>query len=305
MQTTNPQTRPIRRVGVFVDGENHAIRLKDIKKVVGERFSLPQGVEIEDVAHWSTAYRSAIAPIPESKNHILRIHYYTSCQGDEDHLLSVRAQLQEVGIGETAVFRKPSKSRPSKGVDIKLATDLLSSAFSNHFDDVVLVALDRDYLPLVKKVKDLGLRVYLAFPGFDLLESPWLEGRVKDLEKAMSISKGTSEYLLAFDSILRKVRWFSFIALSETELRGIAERHIKGPWLDFSRTGVGASFQEDRLELVVEGKPMVTLSTSGQVTVDLSHSVIMPRPGTKAIPVAPVATLEERFRDLLSEFTAR
>jgi len=48
-------------------------------------------------------------------------------------------------------------------VDITLATDMLSHAFNDNYEVVVLVAGDEDYVPLVQEVKRTGKQVALWF----------------------------------------------------------------------------------------------------------------------------------------------
>lgn len=45
--------------------------------------------------------------------------------------------------------------RKSKGVDIALATDMLTRAFQNDFEVAILLAGDADYKPLVGRLKSL------------------------------------------------------------------------------------------------------------------------------------------------------
>jgi len=51
-----------------------------------------------------------------------------------------------------------------KGVDVKIAVDMLSGAYENSYDTVVLVSSDTDLVPAVRKVRGLGKRVeYIGF----------------------------------------------------------------------------------------------------------------------------------------------
>jgi uncharacterized protein (TIGR00288 family) len=54
-----------------------------------------------------------------------------------------------------------NKNGRSKGVDITLATDMLTHAHHKNFDIAILITGDGDYVPLVEAVKREGCRVVL------------------------------------------------------------------------------------------------------------------------------------------------
>jgi hypothetical protein len=96
-----------------------------------------------------------------------RWHYYTSTKGSERDLEDVSGEIWSMGF-TPAVFKKDGNGR-SKGVDITLATDMLSGAFMGTYEAAILVAGDGDYVPLVQPVKRLGKLVVVMFldcPGF-------------------------------------------------------------------------------------------------------------------------------------------
>jgi len=49
-----------------------------------------------------------------------------------------------------------------KGVDVKLATDLLCFSFRNIFDKAIIISGDQDYIPAIQACKDLGKQVYIV-----------------------------------------------------------------------------------------------------------------------------------------------
>ena len=51
----------------------------------------------------------------------------------------------------------------SKGVDICLATDMITHACKKNYDIAILVAGDGDYVPLVEAIKNEGCRVIVWF----------------------------------------------------------------------------------------------------------------------------------------------
>ncbi len=51
-----------------------------------------------------------------------------------------------------------------KGVDVKIAVDLLVGAYENMYDEAILVSSDTDLVPVIKKVRHLGKKVeYIGF----------------------------------------------------------------------------------------------------------------------------------------------
>ncbi len=83
-------------------------------------------------------------------------------RGDDNKLTSVFDALKTLGVTDPKVFKKKPNNK-TKRVDITLATDMLSHAYSNNFDIAILVAGDEDYVPLVQELKHCGKQVSLWF----------------------------------------------------------------------------------------------------------------------------------------------
>lgn len=62
-----------------------------------------------------------------------------------------------------------------KGVDVKMAVDLLVGAYENIYDVAILVSSDTDLIPAIQKVKQLGKEVeYIGFshkPSYGLIKN--------------------------------------------------------------------------------------------------------------------------------------
>jgi len=139
---------PNERVVVFIDGGNmfhatNALKLKiNYKKLV----------EILRRDRW-----------------LLRAYFYTGIpSGDLPKELreQLRRQqgflneLQNLGIKvKTMPLKKTPEGYIEKGVDILIATDMISLAFENSYDTAVLVSGDSDFVPVVEKIQELGKRV--------------------------------------------------------------------------------------------------------------------------------------------------
>lgn len=154
---------------LFVDGENFTIRAQAVAKA--NQVELNNGpFFLNDVFLWfpnfpaTRAMTNSDGTPTQVQHHAIRAHYYTSVVGDEVKLQETRASLHALGF-QPSVFKKDKKSQRTKGVDISLATDVLSNTFQDNFDVAVLVAGDADYIPLIAEVKRKGKLVYLVFFG--------------------------------------------------------------------------------------------------------------------------------------------
>ncbi|WP_456393637.1 LabA-like NYN domain-containing protein [Persephonella sp.] len=139
---------PNERVVIFIDGGNmfhatNALKLKiNYKKLV----------EILRKDRW-----------------LLRAYFYTGIpSGDLPKELreQLRRQqgflneLQNLGIKvKTMPLKKTPEGYIEKGIDILIATDMISLAFKNAYDTAILVSGDSDFVPVVEKIQELGKRV--------------------------------------------------------------------------------------------------------------------------------------------------
>jgi len=106
--------------------------------------------------------RPSSGQVPGLFVYAIRAHYYTSAVGDDQRLTELEEQMWQVGF-TPRVYKKFAGNERTKGVDIGLATEFLSNAFQDNYGTAVLVAGDADYVPMVREVKRLGKRVYVAF----------------------------------------------------------------------------------------------------------------------------------------------
>lgn len=61
--------------------------------------------------------------------------------------------------------KRPNGIVVEKGVDVKLAVDLLSGAFRNEYDEAIIVSNDSDFVPAIIEVQKLGKKVSnVSFP---------------------------------------------------------------------------------------------------------------------------------------------
>jgi uncharacterized LabA/DUF88 family protein len=62
-----------------------------------------------------------------------------------------------------------------KGVDVKIAIDLLAGAYEDMYDTAILISSDTDLIPAIQKVRQLGKKVeYIGFshkPSYGLIKN--------------------------------------------------------------------------------------------------------------------------------------
>jgi len=152
---------------LFVDGENITIRAQKHAEENNRVIPSTAPVYLKDVYFWPADIfgdPSRVAQFyPNLQDFGRRSCYYTSARGSDEKLDEIRHALRDVGFRPT-VF-KQARSRGAKGVDIALATDLLSNAHRNNFDVAILASGDGDFLPVVEEVQRLGKAVYLLSIG--------------------------------------------------------------------------------------------------------------------------------------------
>jgi len=89
---------------------------------------------------------------------------------------SFLSKLQQQGINtELGYILRSATGYREKGVDVKIATDLLVGAFHDRYDRAFLVSSDTDLIPAVTWAKDSGKQiVYVGFahqPSYGLLKA--------------------------------------------------------------------------------------------------------------------------------------
>lgn len=158
-----------RRWMAFIDGENLAIQGRKVLESSG--IELPEektelnwpGQELMwlpglDPRRFLTElpFRFAVQPAA------IRAHYYSCASGSSVDVEEAIGWLGGLGFHPN-VFHKKRREKKRKQVDITLSKDFLSHAFQNNYDVALLIAGDRDYLPLIEEVQRLGKIVILAF----------------------------------------------------------------------------------------------------------------------------------------------
>lgn len=167
MESDNPVNKK-ERVIIFLDGSNFYHRLKDPEL----DFKQLLNFNYKEFARW-LAYEREIMSC---------IYYVGLVRKEKGNLKSeelVRnqqrlfANLQnqgwEIKKGYMMVHDKDYKE---KGVDVKLAVDILDMAYQNKYDTAIVVSSDTDLIPGIVRAKELGKKIeYIGFshrPSFGM-----------------------------------------------------------------------------------------------------------------------------------------
>lgn len=165
---------------IFVDGENLVFRYQEMLK----RGFVPREdmVHEPDILVWHRSFTHLA-----QQHEILRTTYYTYVVGDEGKVSAIRSQIRGLKfLGHMAsmlpdsvapcVFKKDTKSRSGKGVDIQICVDVLSHVHRGNTDAILLLSGDGDYGPLIDEVLRSGVQVFLS--AFSDGLNPVLKDRV-------------------------------------------------------------------------------------------------------------------------------
>lgn len=79
-----------------------------------------------------------------------------------------------------------------KGVDVRMATDMISLAWADNYDIAVLVSSDRGFVPVAEFLETRGIKViHGAFPpmGAQLTRKCWGSINVADLREGFRFAR--------------------------------------------------------------------------------------------------------------------
>ena len=110
------------------------------------------------------------------KRHLVRIYYYNARVGRKEEPERYVHQRQffdsvaavpytELRLGRLVYNNWPSTPPYEKGVDVQLATDMLTHSYKNNYDTAILVAGDNDFVSALQAVKDNGKHIEVALFG--------------------------------------------------------------------------------------------------------------------------------------------
>ncbi|MDG6940284.1 MAG: NYN domain-containing protein [Nitrososphaerota archaeon] len=134
---------------IFVDGPNIYWGLKNHNQENETNLSIDYKKLIEHLANGRRLIRTTYycsRPVPADVNHIK----FT------DYLRSVGVKVIEKDLKNRTDSVTGKSKKIEKGVDVALATDILSLAWENAYDTAIVASGDGDYVGAVDKIMDKG-----------------------------------------------------------------------------------------------------------------------------------------------------
>ncbi|OGZ36719.1 MAG: hypothetical protein A3I88_01425 [Candidatus Portnoybacteria bacterium RIFCSPLOWO2_12_FULL_39_9] len=150
---------------VFIDGNNFYFKLKELTSKLNGKFSL-LSFNFRKFAEW------LVEP-----NELIKIHYYVGAikrqsnneksekmYADQQKLIG-KLQQQKIFITLGQLIRHPDKTYHEKGVDVRLAVEMIRFAREDKYDQAYLVSSDTDLVAAIEEVQALGKTVqYVGIP---------------------------------------------------------------------------------------------------------------------------------------------
>jgi len=164
-------SKQIKRVAVYVDGSNLYYKLKDC--------------EIKNITYFG--YAALSQWLAQERKIIAKRYYIGVVRSKEGDAKSKKMQEAQVKLFnhlqsksekfnvQRGYLMKNDGTFHEKGVDVKMAVDLLVGAYENLYDVAILISSDTDLIPAIQKVKQLGKEVeYIGFshkPSYGLIKN--------------------------------------------------------------------------------------------------------------------------------------
>lgn len=163
------------RIGVFYDG-NYFLHVSNYYTYQHARHARLSVSGLHQFIRQSVATEEATDP---RTCHIVDAHYFrgrlSAAEAQRANKLFADRQFDDILMKESVVTHYlPIKQKPTgrveKGIDVWYALECYELAILKKFDVVCLIASDGDYVPLIRKLNTLGIRVMLLSWDFEFTD---------------------------------------------------------------------------------------------------------------------------------------
>lgn len=147
------------RAFVFIDGNNFYFKLKDLLAQIDGKFSL-LNFNFYKFSEWFvkpndlTEVRYYIGALKRQRNNGKSEIMYANQQK-----LIAKLRQQNISITLGQLIQHPDKTFHEKGVDVRLAVEMIRFAREDKYDIAYLLSSDTDLVAAVEEVKSFGKKV--------------------------------------------------------------------------------------------------------------------------------------------------
>jgi uncharacterized LabA/DUF88 family protein len=169
----------MKRICIFIDGSNLYFALKRNSKMTRvDYFQLSLALAGPERQLVRTYYYNAVFD---------PVQFPDKAKSQQSFLDSLdRTPFLDLRLGR--IVQNREGHRVEKGVDVRMASDMVYYAARNFFDTAVVVTEDQDFAPAVALVKEFGKHVELAvFPDAQNKEMVRVADRVLNLEDIVNL----------------------------------------------------------------------------------------------------------------------
>lgn len=156
-----------KRVAVYIDGSNFYHKLKDLRVENTTDFDYSAFSNFLARGRQIISCRYYVGVVRVKKNNIKKGEALRT----EQQKLFNNLNKHNFIIKQGYLMESGGKYH-EKGVDVKIAIDMLVGAYDNLYDTAILISSDTDLIPAIKKIKHLGKEIeYVGFshcPSFAL-----------------------------------------------------------------------------------------------------------------------------------------
>ncbi|HAD12607.1 MAG TPA: cold-shock protein [Saprospirales bacterium] len=220
------------RIGVFYDG-NYFLHVSNYYAYHHERRGRLSIAGLHDFIRYKRAEEE------QKDMHLCQIvdaHYFrgrlsaqeASNEGNRlfyDRLFDDILMMEGVTTHYLPVRTTHFGQRQERGIDVWMALEAFELALHKHFDVIVLIASDSDFVPLVRKLHTLGVRVMLFVWDYDFFDE---EGRRRSTVTSQALWEEVT-YPMAMEKVINEDNDPNF---SVNKLFVERKRNLTAPGID-------------------------------------------------------------------------
>ena len=229
-------TAQLLRIGVFYDGNY----FYHVSNYYNYTHPIRRRISIDGLHRFIREYLSTQEQIDGRYCRITDAHYFrrrlSSHEAEQSNRLFSERLFEDILISEGVIthylpLRTYDGRREEKGIETWMALEAYELAIHKKFDVVVLIACDGDYVPLVKKLNNIGARVMVL--GWDFEFTDNRNGQVRTTITSADLLR-ESTYPVPMHALINdKTNWKrlnieSLFVAKETRPEAVPVHHADG-----------------------------------------------------------------------------